>query len=384
MNTTTSAGLGQLHAVQVLDDGTGCGVGAHVSSLARGLVARGVEVTVCGPVRAESAHQFTKEGIGFRTVEFGGSTSARDEAAALAVLRYVSGSAGVVHAHGLRAGVLASLALRRLRSRRRRVPLVVTLHGGVAAPEPGRRLLALVERRVIHTADLVLGASSDLVGWARAMGARDARLSPVAAPQPPATGQDAVLVRRRVRAELGVGSRPLLLTVGSLVPRQRFTELLDAARDWRELDPRPLLVVVGEGEELGRLQQRIDAEGLPVRLLGRRDDVPDLLTAADAVVLSGGWEGRSLIVQEALRGGTPLVSTAVGGVPELVGDAAVLVPDGDTAALARAVAGLVTDPARRAALAELGRVQATTWPNEDDTVTQVLSVYDELTQARVR
>ncbi len=78
----------------------------------------------------------------------------------------------------------------------------------------------------------------------------------------------------------------------------------------------------------------------------------------------------------------PLVATAVGGVPELVGDAAELVPYGDADALAAAVTGLLADPGRRAELSSAGRVRAAGWPTEDDTVAQVLSVYDELAQSR--
>ncbi len=82
--------------------------------------------------------------------------------------------------------------------------------------------------------------------------------------------------------------------------------------------------------------------------------------------------------------GVPLVATAVGGVPELVGEGAVLVPPGEAGALAAAVTGLLADPDRRIALAAAGRVQAATWPSEDDTVAQVLSVYDELMERRRR
>ncbi len=108
--------------------------------------------------------------------------------------------------------------------------------------------------------------------------------------------------------------------------------------------------------------------------------MPDLLAAADVVVVSSRWEARSLVVQEAMRAGVPVVSTAVGGVPELVGEAALLVPYGDAAALAAAVRELLADPTRHAALAEAGRAQAETWPDEAATVAQVLSTYDELVQ----
>lgn len=84
--------------------------------------------------------------------------------------------------------------------------------------------------------------------------------------------------------------------------------------------------------------------------------------------------------QEALRLGVPLVATAVGGVPELVGDAAELVPYGNAEALARVVARLLGDPVARERMAAAGLVQAASWPTEDDTIAQVLSVYDELTQ----
>lgn len=130
------------------------------------------------------------------------------------------------------------------------------------------------------------------------------------------------------------------------------------------------------------LARRIEAEGLPVRLLGRRRDAARLLAAADVAVLPSRWEARSPLAQEALRVGVPLVATAVGGVPELVGEAGVLVPYGDAGALAAAVSGLLGDPARREALASAGRAQAATWPSEDDTVAQVLSVYDELMSRR--
>ncbi|MEV6788019.1 glycosyltransferase, partial [Streptomyces sp. NPDC051098] len=108
----------------------------------------------------------------------------------------------------------------------------------------------------------------------------------------------------------------------------------------------------------------------------------DVTRNKDVAVLPSRWEARALLAQEALRAGVPLVATAVGGVPELVGDAAELVPYGDGDALAEAVARLLRDPARRDELVAAGRAQAATWPTEDETIAQVLSVYDELTAGR--
>src|SRR5262249_43100553 len=117
----------------------------------------------------------------------------------------------------------------------------------------------------------------------------------------------------------------------------------------------------------------------PVRLLGHRDDVADLLPAADLAVVTSVLEARQLFAQEALRAGVPLVATAVGGLPELLGDAAVLVPPGDVDAVDAAVTALLADPARRDELARLGRAQAATWPTEAQTLDQVRAVYAELT-----
>ncbi|MER5486598.1 glycosyltransferase family 4 protein [Streptomyces sp. NPDC002812] len=357
-----------LRTVQVLGGASG---GAHVRSLATGLAARGVRVTVCGPVETEGEYDFTGAG-------------ARFTPDAVSALRAACFEADVVHAHGVRAGMRAALALRG-----RRVPLVVSWHGG--GPGSGR-LSLLLERHVARAAAIVLGGSSAQVDLARLRGARDARLAAVAVPVPVpvpgaagtsgSSGSSDAPDHGKVRAELGAVERPLLIAVGSLVPRRGYSVLLDAAREWRNLDPMPLLVIAGEGPMRAELARRIQAEHLPVRLLGQRRDAARLLAAADVAVLPSRWEARSPLAQEALRMGVPLVATAVGGVPELVGAAGVLVPYGDAGALAAGVAGLLADPARRGELAVAGRAQALTWPSEDDTVAQVLSVYDELTSRR--
>lgn len=363
-----SHGRPPLHAVQVVGGGRG-GSGAHVRSLTGGLVARGLRVTVCGPQEAADRYELTAGGAAFIPLRPGTS------ALAVAAIRAASRTADVVHAHGLRSGALAALALRG-----RPTPLVVTWHTRVRAEGARTHVVRLMERQAARAAAVVLGASSDLVAEARLRGARDARLAPVALPAPRVRPDDDECLRLKARAELGAVARPLLVTVGRLEPGQGHGPLLDAARVWRRLDPEPLLVMAGEGGERAALQRRITDEELPVLLVGRRDDVPELLAAADVVILPSRWEARALLAQEALHAGVPLVATAVGGVPELVGDAAELVPYGDAGALAGAVAALLDDPLRCAELVAEGFRQAAQWPSEDDTVAHVLSVYDELRQ----
>ncbi|MEV0323410.1 glycosyltransferase family 4 protein [Streptomyces sp. NPDC050658] len=362
-----------LHTVQVLGGGS-AGSSAHVRSLAAGLAARGVRVTVCAPAEAAAVYDLT--GTGARHVH----VPRRGDPASVAALRVACADADLVHAHGMHAALRAALALTG-----RRVPLVVTWHTRAHAEGARAHVLRVLERRVAKAAAVVLGTSSDLVDRARRRGARDARLAPVTLPAPRAKAADSAEPdgpHHKARAELGAVDRPLIVAVGTLERHRGYDVLLDAARAWRHLDPPPLLVIAGEGPERAELKRRIEDEGLPARLVGRRDDVPELLAAADLVVLPSSWESRSVLAQEALHARVPLVATAVGGMPELVGDAAELVPYGDAEALATAVSRLLADPERRERLKEKGAAQAATWPTEDETVAQVLSVYDELTQPR--
>ncbi|GAA3105788.1 glycosyltransferase family 4 protein [Streptomyces echinatus] len=372
LSSNAPHGQSPLRTVQVLGGGN-AGSSAHVRSLAEGLVARGVRVTVCAPLEADRAYDFT--GAGADHVHVPRSS----DPVSVAALRTACANADLVHAHGLHASFRAVLALGG-----RTTPLVVTWHNRAQVEGPRAQLLRLLERRVVRTAAVVLGTSSDLVDRARRTGARDARLAAVGLPERrrPAVSDDPDRQRPKVRAELGATGRPLLIAVGSLDRHRGYEVLLDAARAWRDLDPVPLVVIAGEGPLRPVLQQRIEDEELPVRLIGRREDVPELLAAADLALVTSSWESRSVLAQEALLARVPLVATRVGGVPDLVGDAAELVPYGDPAALAGTVLRLLADPERCALLRERGLRQAATWPTEDETVAQVLSVYDELTQPR--
>jgi glycosyltransferase involved in cell wall biosynthesis len=357
----------------VLASSTG-GVGQHVTYLVRELAASGATVTVCGPAATEELFGFTRAGanVRFVPVEIPANPGPSDGRAIGALRRVLTGPIDVVHAHGLRAGLVAALA-------RPIQPLIVTWHNAVLATGLRGQASRLAERVVARAARVTLGASQDLVDRATALGATDARLAPVAAPAAAAPRR----TRAAVHAELGIErDRPMVLSVGRLHPQKRYDVLVDAAARWRTLDPSPVVVVAGSGPAYLQLAARISAARAPVLLLGHRGDVPDLLAAADVAVVTSDWEARQLFAQEALHAGVPLVTTAVGGLPDLVGDAAVLVPAGDVDAVATAVADLLADPAHRDDLRRRGTARAAQWPTEQETVDLVRAVYAEVTPVR--
>lgn len=151
----------------------------------------------------------------------------------------------------------------------------------------------------------------------------------------------------------------VFVSIGRLAPEKNHQLLLDAFARVAEIEGQALLLLAGGGELRQTLEFQVEALGLGgrVRFLGVRTDIPDLLGACDACVLTSHWEGLGLAVMEAMAAGKPVIATAVGGVPELVVDGAtgLLVPPGDAAALAEAMSVLLHDAARRR---ELGMAAA--------------------------
>ena len=160
--------------------------------------------------------------------------------------------------------------------------------------------------------------------------------------------------RAQVRAELEVApDAPLVVTVANLRATKDHRTLLAAAREAHDVRPDVHFLLVGDGPlraELEALAADLGLAGV-VHFLGTRDDVADLLAAADVFVLSSRHEGLPIAMLEAMAAGLPSVLTAVGGIPDVVagGRAARLVSPGDPPSLATSIVELVgDDPLRRA------------------------------------
>lgn len=351
----------------VLGASTG-GIGRHVRSLVGLLPGHGWQVRVVCPAATEALFDYA--GSGARVIPVtvpAGLTTAG--AVVVPRLRQALRGADVVHAHGLRAGALTAAALGRSRA-----PLVVTWHNAPLGNRPRRWLAASAERSAGRHAAVTVAASADLAERARALGASDVRLLPVAAPErtadPPAIAA--------LRGDLDLGDRPVVLAVGRLHPQKGLDVLIRAAARWGERRPAPITLVAGDGPARASLQRLIRTTGADVRLLGPRDDVAALLALATVVAVPSRWEARALIAQEAARAGVPQVVTSVGGLPDLLGDAALFVPSDSPTDLADAVCRMLDDEKLAARLAHRARERAAGWPTERDTVAALDRLYREL------
>lgn len=167
--------------------------------------------------------------------------------------------------------------------------------------------------------------------------------------------------RDAVRRELDVSSADFLwLAVGRLEPIKDYPTLLRAMAALRDPMSPARLRIAAEGSHRPTLEAMIDDLGLSgtVRLIGVRDDVPELLSAADALVLPSLWEGLPNVVLEAMAAGIPVVATGRGGTTELVepGVTGLLVPPRDPRALAEAMTEIMSLPVdTRREMGETGR-----------------------------
>ena len=160
--------------------------------------------------------------------------------------------------------------------------------------------------------------------------------------------------------DLGVpASAFLVVSVTSFKHRAKAEGALALCHAVRELAANGVPIqalIAGDGPLRPEMERACKTQ--QVRFLGHIDDAPRLIVSADAFVHATGLDVLPYAVLDALAAGTPALVSAVGGIPEAVGDAALLVLPGDAAALSRGLRDLATDPALRLRLAEAGRARA--------------------------
>lgn len=285
----------------------------------------------------------------------------------------------VVHAHQYTPFFYSMIA----RRWRRNPPVLFTEHGRWF-PDFPRRKRILFNRLLLRRSDRVVGVGESV---RRALieneGIPPGRVAVIHNGVETAHFSGEGIDPGEVRRELDLEPDALVL-----IQVARLDHLKDHLTAVRTLDrvaahrPDVRLVLVGEGPERAAVEAEIDRRGLRanVRMLGTRRDLPRLLHAADLFLLTSISEGIPVTLIEAMAASLPIVSTDVGGVPEVVEDGAtgLLAPSGDDAQLAGAVLRLADDPGHRRAMGEAGRRRAETRFSQDAMHDRYAATYREM------
>lgn len=259
--------------------------------------------------------------------------------------RWLAGAPGaVVHTHGYRSDVLTIGVARSLG-----LPTVTTVHGFTGGGWKNR-LYERLQRRAARRFHAVVAVSRPLASRLVREGVAPPRIHLVPNAWDAASAR---LSREDARARLGLPTDAWLAGwVGRLSGEKGpdlFVEALGRIEE--PVDG----VMIGEGPERESLRRRAQALGVAerLRLCGRLPEAERLYSAFDCFVLSSRTEGTPIVLFEAMAAGTPVVATAVGGVPDVVSEReALLVPAGRPERLAEAILRVRAEPAAAARRAE--------------------------------
>jgi len=281
----------------------------------------------------------------------------------------------VIHSHEFGANTWGTMA-----GRLARVPVVATLHGRSYYADRTRRRLAY---RVVSRAATMVAVSEDVRRFVvESAGVSSQRVRVVhngIGPQSPVPPE----VIQRARLELGISSgQPVVTVVGSLYPVKGHRYLLEAVPQILKTCPSTVFLFAGRGDCETALREQARTLGLEarVRFLGLRQDVPTLLQLGDVFVQPSLSEGLSIAILEAMAAARPVVTTRVGGNPELVveGETGLLVEPADAAALASAVTRILADPAEGRRLGDNGLARVRSRFSIETMVTQYEQIYGSL------
>lgn len=374
------------------------GVRAHIRQVSQLLAKDGHQVLLAGPSNVISPAPDAVGGACLRTyqIDIGARPSGAD-LKALRQLKQLAATVEVIHAHGLRAGALAVLAAKRLPAAKR-PRVVVTLHNLPVGSAPTRLVGKALHLVVVKGADYVLTVSPDLLKKAKQLGLKAGEIAVVPAPArslsdcagtassetdfgttaslDPASGPGAGSgpgigsgsgvdsgSGYGASSDTDCGATPCVLTIARLAPQKGLDLLLEAATLIKQCGIDFTWLVAGDGPLKAQLNQQIATAALPVKLLGRREDIGALLSQADVVVQTSYWEGQPLTLREAMQAGRAIVATDVGGSAYTLAGCGQLV-EPQAGPLADAVVAVISDPKRRETLEAASRAAVAKIPGE--------------------
>lgn len=180
---------------------------------------------------------------------------------------------------------------------------------------------------------------------------------------------------KKVRAELGIAQRvPVVGFVGRMELVKGPDRFVEAAKEIQAACPQAHCVMVGDGPMKEELMMMTPGT-LGFHLVGYREDIPDLIAALDLLIIPSVNDGFNLAAVEAMASSKPVVATAVGGLPEVVGEGGLLVKPDDTKGLAQETIRLINAPDLRQQIGEKGRRRAETLFDWEVCLQKTLNIY---------
>ncbi len=197
------------------------------------------------------------------------------------------------------------------------------------------------------------------------------------------------VARQQIRAQLGVDDHFVWLAVGRLEAQKDYPNLLNAFATVRARSSAGLLLIAGDGPLRADMERLANTLGIQdwLRFLGMRRDIPQLMNAADACVLSSSYEGLPMVLLEAHSMALPIVATDVGGNSEIVTDGVtgLLVAPHDSDALAEAMVNLMRmDAHSRRQMGLAGRQHIVENYSMEFVIDTWEALYHELLEAKAR
>lgn len=342
------------------------GVGEHMLTLAAGLCAR-YDIVIGAPGGTGLLERARAAGFPVKAVDPDDTDDLHRW--------FARGRPGIVHIHagigweGHASGRAAHAAGRRV-IRTEHLPYLLT--------EEAQRN---EHRGSLDTVDRVIAVSEAVAESHRGAGVGN-RLVTIAN----GVGFAVPLSRDRVtlRREMAIDGGPVLLMAGRFAAQKDHALLLDAMPAILAAAPAATLLLAGTGPLLWDTARRIARHGLAgsVRLLGQRADLPDLMSAADLLVLPSRFEGLSLVALEAMAAGLPIVASDAPGNAEMLGHGSSgwLAPAGDVAAFAATVVDALSDTDRLAEVAATAAGRQREHYTAARMIDETATVYEEETR----
>jgi glycosyltransferase involved in cell wall biosynthesis len=183
---------------------------------------------------------------------------------------------------------------------------------------------------------------------------------------------------KRVRRELEIAPQaPVAGFVGRLEEIKGPQFFVEAAMRIKAAAPETHFLMIGDGAMKKGLLQK--AQGMPhLHIMGYREDIPDCIAALDILLIPSLNDGFNLVAVEAMASSKPIVATAVGGLPEVIGDGGILVPPGDTVRMAQEAIKLLNAPGLRKKIGARGRKRAEALFSWDVSLQKTLGLYHQV------